>query len=120
MPATPWSPGPRGGLLLAVRLQPGASRRELCGIERDAEGVVRLRARVSEPPENGRANAALAVLVARTLGLPKSAVAVVAGQTSRNKTLRIEGDPAALAATLAERFGPGASPEPSPGASAGA
>ncbi|CAH2403939.1 hypothetical protein MES4922_320110 [Mesorhizobium ventifaucium] len=48
-------------------------------------------------PEHGAANQALERLVAKALGVPRSAVSVAAGGTARLKTLRISGDPAALA-----------------------
>lgn len=66
----------------------------------DAEGRPQLLARVSAIPEDGRANAALVLLVAKAVGLPKSRVAIVAGQTSRVKTLRLEGGGEALRARL--------------------
>ena len=50
-----------------------------------------LKVRVSAPPVEGEANAALEKLLAKALGLPKSAVAVAAGQTARVKQLAIRG-----------------------------
>jgi len=50
-----------------------------------------LRARVTAPPVDGKANAALERLVANALGVPKSAVSVVSGARGREKTLAIEG-----------------------------
>ena len=61
-----------------------------------ADGSVVLKARVSAAPEKGLANAALEKLVAKVLGVPKSSVAVVAGETARVKTLRVSGDGARL------------------------
>lgn len=61
---------------------------------------MRLKARVRAVPEDGKANQALEMLLARALGMPKSAVAVVAGHTARSKTLRVEGEPSAIAAAL--------------------
>ena len=46
----------------------------------------------TEPPEDGKANAALESLLARALRLPKSAVRVTGGGKSRNKTVTIDGD----------------------------
>ena len=51
-------------------------------------------------PDKGKANAAVVALLARALGVPKSAVSVVSGETSRLKTLAIAGDSAALAAII--------------------
>jgi uncharacterized protein YggU (UPF0235/DUF167 family) len=56
-----------------------------------------LRVRVSAVPDKGRANAAVVALLAKALGVPKSAVSVASGETSRLKTLDVAGDGAALA-----------------------
>jgi uncharacterized protein (TIGR00251 family) len=89
-----------GGLRLFIRLQPGASRAQLGGLREGAEGKVFLEARVTAPPEGGKANAALAKLIAKELGLPKSAVSLVSGQSAREKTLLLKGNTAALAERL--------------------
>jgi uncharacterized protein YggU (UPF0235/DUF167 family) len=85
------------GVDLFVRLTPKAALDRLEGAETAADGRSHLKARVRPVPENGAANAALEKLVAKALGVPASAVSVVAGGTSRLKTLRIAGDPAVLA-----------------------
>ncbi len=51
-------------------------------------------------PGNVAANAALERLVAKALGVPTSAVSVVAGGTTRLKTLRVVGDPVTLAKSV--------------------
>lgn len=55
-----------------------------------------LRVRVSAVPDKGKANAAVAALLAKALGVAKSAVSVVSGETARMKTLEVAGDGAAL------------------------
>ena len=85
------------GLDLHVRLTPKSSVDAVEGIGTAADGRSHVNARVRAVPEKGAANAALEKLLARTLGVPASAVAVVAGGTARLKTVRIAGDPAALA-----------------------
>ena len=85
------------GIDLFIRLTPKSSVDRLEGVETSADGRSHLKARVRAVPENGAANAALERLVAKTLGVPVSAVSVVAGGTSRLKTLRVAGDPALLA-----------------------
>jgi uncharacterized protein (TIGR00251 family) len=47
--------------------------------------------RISAPPVDGKANAALITFVAKTIGVPKGAVTIVRGETSRNKVIRVEG-----------------------------
>lgn len=84
------------GIDLFVRLTPKSSVDRLEGVETAADGRSHLKARVRAVPENGAANHALERLVAKTLGVPASAVSVVAGGTARLKTLRIAGDPKVL------------------------
>jgi uncharacterized protein (TIGR00251 family) len=80
-----------------VRLQPRARRDEVVG-ERGGAIVIR----VTAPPVDGRANAALCAFVAARAAVPRSRVQVVRGTTSRDKIVRVEGvDAAALRAALA-------------------
>ena len=55
----------------------------------DADGV--LHVRVTAPPADGAANAAVTRLLARALGVPKGAVSLASGAASRHKRVRIEG-----------------------------
>jgi uncharacterized protein (TIGR00251 family) len=71
---------------IEIRLQPRARRNEVVG-ERIGAVVIRLTA----PPVDGKANAALCTFVARAAGVPPSRVSVVRGQTSRDKVVRVEG-----------------------------
>lgn len=71
-------------LLLAVYIQPRASRDEITGQHGEA-----LRIRVAAPPVDGEANAALCRFLADIFGVAKSAVSVEAGQSGRRKTVRI-------------------------------
>ena len=71
---------------LPVRLTPRASREGITGFEGET-----LRVRVTVPPVEGRANRALERLLAKHLGLPRGAVRVVTGQTSRSKVVAIGG-----------------------------
>ena len=84
-------------LRLAVRLTPNGGRDAIDGVELNTEGEAHLRARVSCVPEKGKANKALVALLAKALGVPKSSVSVVSGDTARQKILRIDGDPEDLA-----------------------
>ena len=74
-------------LRLTVRATPKAGRNEIAG--RRADGA--LLVRVTAAPEDGKANAAVCALVAKALGVPKRAVLVVRGETSRDKVLEIDG-----------------------------
>jgi len=83
-------------LLVDLRLQPGASRARVDGLAVLDDGAPVLKVRVTEPPEDGKANAALIKLLAKAWKLPKSSLSLVAGHTDRRKTLAVSGDPAAL------------------------
>ncbi len=85
------------GIVVAVRVTPRGGRDRLGGSGGgDGEGTW-LAARIAAPPADGKANMALIALVAAAFGVPKRAVAIVAGDTARRKRLRITGDPVALA-----------------------
>ena len=74
-----------GGVLLLIHLQPRSSRSELAGIHGD-----RLKIRLTAPPVDSKANEALCDFLAERLGVSKSAVRMVKGEKSRNKTVLIE------------------------------
>ncbi len=89
----------RDGLRLRVHVTPRA------GLERIGEVVsdgrtARLKLSVRAPAHEGEANAAAVALLARALALPKSALCVAAGHTSREKTIAIRGEAGALAAGI--------------------
>lgn len=75
-----------GGVHLGVRAQPKASRNAVVGMLGE-----RLKVAVTAAPASGKANDALAAVVAEALGVRRSAVAVVAGHASRDKVLRVAG-----------------------------
>jgi uncharacterized protein len=78
---------PEKSCLLSVRVVPNASRSVLVGWQSDG----RYKVKVAAVPEGGRANKALEELLAEELGLPKRSVSVEKGETSREKTVRING-----------------------------
>jgi uncharacterized protein (TIGR00251 family) len=84
------------GISVAVKVHPRSRRPGVQGPAGD-----RLRIAVTEPPEDGRANRAVCAAIAYILDVAPSAVRVTIGASSREKTLRITGDPAVLAARLA-------------------
>ncbi len=80
------------GVVLHVRLTPKSSAARIAGVE-DHGGKPVLKAYVTTPPEDGKANVALLALVADWLGIPKSSVSMASGQKSRLKSVAVEGDP---------------------------
>ena len=75
-----------GRITLTLHIQPGAKTTEFAGLHGDA-----LKIRLAAPPVDGKANEALIKFVAETLKLPKSAVTLKSGQTSRRKVLEVNG-----------------------------
>ncbi|MBL8862597.1 MAG: DUF167 domain-containing protein [Planctomycetes bacterium] len=80
---------------LTVRAQPGARRAGFAGTW---NGIPRIA--VAAPPEDGRANAALAATIAELFGLRPSAVRLVAGATAREKRFELDAPEAAARARL--------------------
>ena len=100
MAEVPWR-ATEGGLTLVVRLTPKGGRDAIDGVETMSDGRPVLKARVRAAPEDGKANAGLIEFLAKALRVPKSAVTLASGQTSRVKSLEIAGDFVALSAALA-------------------
>src|ERR1700741_5186546 len=88
------------GVAFAVRLTPKGGRDRVDGWTRDENGRCQLKVRVSAPPEDGRANAALEALLADMLGIAKRAVRLGTGETSRPKRVKMDDDAGALMALL--------------------
>ncbi|PLK50031.1 DUF167 domain-containing protein [Uliginosibacterium sp. TH139] len=89
---------PDGAFTLSLHVQPGAKRTAFAGLHGEA-----LKVRLAAPPVEGKANACLQTFFAEALGLPKRAVTLLSGETSRQKVLRIEGaDESALLRLLSE------------------
>lgn len=72
--------------LVAIRLQPRASRDRVQGKRGEAIAI-----QLKAPPVDGAANTALLCFVAERLGVNRSAVELVRGSTSRSKWIRVEG-----------------------------
>ena len=84
------------GVFLSCHVQPGAKRTAVSGVYGTA-----LKITLAAPPVDGKANRELCVFLAKKLKLPKSAVTLVSGQTSRDKVVFLPGvKPDALAAAL--------------------
>jgi len=75
-----------------IKASPNASKTEIAGIQ---DGRVRIR--VAAAPEDGKANAEIRAYLAKKLHCPKSAVAIVSGEKSRQKTVSL---PAGCLASL--------------------
>ena len=91
-----WLRADGDGVLLTLHIQPGAKKTEVVGLHGEA-----LKIRLAAPPVDGKANAALLAFVAKQLGVGKTAVELVSGQSSRAKRVRVSGIALDSAAQLA-------------------
>jgi uncharacterized protein len=74
------------GTILPVRVHPGARRNSVDGVQDGA-----LKISVTQAPEKGKANKAVADLLSKTLGLKRSQIELAAGETSRQKRFLVRG-----------------------------
>jgi uncharacterized protein (TIGR00251 family) len=74
------------GVVIRVHCQPGAGRSAVVGRHGDAVKV-----KVAAPPVDGRANEAVAALLAEELGVPVTSITLLAGESSRSKRFKVEG-----------------------------
>jgi uncharacterized protein len=92
------------GSVLCVRAQPGAKKDAVLG-----ERAGALRVAVSAAPEKGKANGAIVDVLAESLGCKRSQIALICGETSRDKRFLIEGiSPDDLRAKIAATLPQGA------------
>lgn len=95
------------GVIVTVKLTPRARSAAIDGVgeepgPRGAQSV--LKVRVTAAPESGKANAAMIDLLARSWRLPKTAFAIVSGDTSRLKRVHITGETPALLREISQRI----------------
>lgn len=93
--------------MLSVRVTPKSGVDAISGLYRAADGAVFLKIRVTQPPDKGKANKAVIALLAKQLGFAKSALSIVARDTSRDKQIRISGQPGVIVRALDELVGSG-------------
>ena len=74
-----------GSIVLRLHVQPNAARTGFAGRHGDA-----MKLRLAAAPVDGKANAALCAFIADFCAVPKRAVTLLAGETSRTKRLRVE------------------------------
>jgi hypothetical protein len=74
------------GAQFSLRVQPRASRNGFAGLIGDAVKLA-----VTAPPVDGKANQAVIAYLAEFFRIPKSSVAILSGETGRNKLIAIRG-----------------------------
>jgi uncharacterized protein YggU (UPF0235/DUF167 family) len=77
---------------IAVKVTPRSAKPGIGGWRAGGDGHEELEIRVAEAPADGAANAAVARLVAKALGISRSEVSIISGQASRHKRLGIPFD----------------------------
>ena len=73
-----------GAVSFRVRVQPRASRSEVAG---EYNGALKLR--LTAPPVDGKANEECRRLMAKLIGVSPSSVEIIAGQSSKDKVIRV-------------------------------
>ena len=95
------------GVLLRVSVVPNAKATQVVGLHDGA-----LRIRLAAPPIEGRANEAVCAWVAKELGLPKRAVRLRRGSTSRQKQLEVDASEAVVLPWLSQQLATASDSEP--------
>ena len=84
---SPWSiQETEDAVLFKIKVQPRSSKNQICGLQSDA-----LKIKLTAPPVDGAANAAILRFLAEQLSIPQSALKIISGQTSQHKLIRAEG-----------------------------
>ena len=87
-------------MILALKASPNAKKSEILGWEDDPLAGRVLRIRLAAPPTEGKANKELIAFLSKALGLPKSALCLLKGESSRIKRLDIRGEKDSLLAQI--------------------
>ena len=74
------------GAQFALRVQPRSSRNAIAGVVGDAVKLA-----ITAPPVDGKANQAVIEFFAKLFRVPKSSIAIVSGETGRNKVIAVRG-----------------------------
>ena len=83
------------GVKLSVKVVPNSSKCEIVGVIEDS-----LKIKLDVPPVEGKANEKLIKFLAKLLGVPKTSITIVSGETGKNKILFIKGDAEELSAKI--------------------
>lgn len=74
------------GIVFKIRVLPRSSKCDIAGIQGDA-----LKIKITAPPVEGKANSECIKFLSDRLGIKRSQISIVAGHTSKNKTIAISG-----------------------------
>lgn len=81
-----WYTADGEGVRLTVKVQPRSNRNQVVGVEGDA-----LKVKITAPPVDGEANRALLEFLAEKLGVAKSRLRILNGESGRRKVIFIGG-----------------------------
>jgi len=95
-----WLVATPDGVVLTLHIQPGARKTEVVGRHGEA-----LKIRLAAPPVDGKANACLLAFLAERLGVAKSQVALISGESSRAKRVKVGSGGTPDPARVRERLG---------------
>ena len=90
-----WASDTPQGVRLAIKVAPRSSRDGVGGVEGDM-----LKVRLTAPPVDGKANAALEAFLSKALGVPRRDVVILRGDTARMKSILVRGVTASSAEAL--------------------
>ena len=76
----------KDAITFAVKVHPRAKKNAITGVVGEA-----VKLSLTSPPVDGKANAATVEFFAQLFAVPKSSVTIAAGETSRNKIIRVSG-----------------------------
>ena len=79
------------GVIFRVKVQPGAAKNEIVGVQGDA-----LKIKINAPPVKGKANRALIDFLAEKLGVKKSEIKIISGHRSKIKKIKVLGEGAKI------------------------
>lgn len=79
------------GAQFLLRVQPRSSRNAIAGVISMGDKGEAVKLAITAPPVDGKANQAVIEFLARLFGVPKSSVAIVSGETGRNKMIAVRG-----------------------------
>lgn len=92
-----WLAADGKGVTLRLHIQPGAKKTEVVGLHGEA-----LKIRLAAPPVDGKANASLIAFLADRLGVAKTSISLLSGDSSRAKRVRVDGvEPSVVRSLLA-------------------
>jgi len=91
----PWRPS-IGGMSVSLRVTPRGGRDAIDGIETLSDGRAVMKVRVRAIADDGEANRAVLKLLSERLGVPKAALRIASGASSRLKQVEISGEAQAL------------------------